>query len=300
MIKMRETAVGGQETTSPSISVVRSFSLMVFGALVGLMIAGYALFTAKGTTTLFVPADDVALVNQQPITRTDYFALLQASYQVDFQHASVEQRHAVLEDMIREELFVQRGKELDVAETDPDVRTTMVNAVEQMAAADVVTRQPEESVLRTFYREHQDRYSQEGVITLHDLIFPAADMAAQAAAALSGGSPPAAVLDRFHGRDSGKVNGEEFYFAAKLHLGDALFDLAKTLPNGGVSAPTQQPDGIHVLHVVRNTPPHTRDFNAVEAAVLNDYRNEQIKRTITQYRVFLAKRATVQIAEDVR
>lgn len=300
MIKMRETAAGGQETPSLNISVVRSFSLMVFGALVGLMIAGYALFTAKGTTTLFVPADDVALVNQQPITRTDYFALLQASYQVDFQHASVEQRHAVLEDMIREELFVQRGKELDVAETDPDVRTAMVNAVEQMAAADVVTRQPEESVLRTFYREHQDRYSQEGVIALHDLIFPAADMAAQAAAALSGGSPAAAVLDRFHGRDSGKVNGEEFYFAAKLHLGDALFDVARALPSAGVSTPTQQPDGIHVLHVVRNTPPYTRDFNAVETAVLNDYRNEQIKRTIAQYRVFLAKRAAVQIAEDVR
>jgi parvulin-like peptidyl-prolyl isomerase len=300
MIKMRETAAGSQQAPSPNISVTRSFSLMVFGALVGLVIAGYALFTAKGTTTLFVPADDVALVNQQPIVRTDYFALLQASYQVDFQHASVEQRHAVLEDMIREELFVQRGKELDVAETDPDVRTAMVNAVEQMAAADVVTRQPEEAALRTFYREHQDRYSEEGVIALHDLIFPAADIAAQAVAALSGGSPTTAVLTRFHGRDSGKVDGEEFYFAAKLHLGDALFDVAKTLPNSGVSIPTQQPDGIHVLYVVKNTPPRARDFNAVEAAVLNDYRNEQIKRTITQYRTFLAKRAAVQIAEDVR
>jgi parvulin-like peptidyl-prolyl isomerase len=300
MIKMRETAAGSQQAPSPNISVTRSFSLMVFGALVGLVIAGYALFTAKGTTTLFVPADDVALVNQQPIVRTDYFALLQASYQVDFQHASVEQRHAVLEDMIREELFVQRGKELDVAETDPDVRTAMVNAVEQMAAADVVTRQPEEAVLRTFYREHQDRYSEEGVIALHDLIFPAADIAAQAAAALSSGGPVAAVLARFHGRESGKVDGEEFYFAAKLHLGDALFDVAKILPNSGVSIPTQQPDGIHVLYVVKNTPPRARDFNAVEAAVLNDYRNEQIKRTIAQYRTFLAKRAAVQIAEDVR
>ena len=51
---------------APSEVVVqRSFILMGLGALIGLIVAGYALFTAKGTSTLMVPAEDVALVNQQ-------------------------------------------------------------------------------------------------------------------------------------------------------------------------------------------------------------------------------------------
>ena len=51
------------------VSARRSFGLMAAGAAVGLALAGYTLFTARSTTTLFVPTEDVALVNQQPISR---------------------------------------------------------------------------------------------------------------------------------------------------------------------------------------------------------------------------------------
>src|SRR5215475_6270038 len=95
----------------------RSFWFMGAGALAGLVMAGYALFTARGTSTLVVPAEDVALVNQQPISRVDFLQQLQTLYGVDLAHSTAEQRRRVLDDMIREELFVQRGKELDVAST---------------------------------------------------------------------------------------------------------------------------------------------------------------------------------------
>src|ERR1700721_38265 len=103
------------------ISSARSFALMAAGVLIGLILAGYSLFTARGASSLIVPAEDVALVNQQPVSRADYLALLQTLYGVDLSHATQEQRHKVLDDMIREELFVQRGKALDVASPDPDV-----------------------------------------------------------------------------------------------------------------------------------------------------------------------------------
>ena len=48
--------------------------LMALGALSGLALAGYALFTARGTSTLYVPPEDIALVNQQAISRIDYLA----------------------------------------------------------------------------------------------------------------------------------------------------------------------------------------------------------------------------------
>lgn len=299
MAKNDAVATAARSIPSPE-RARRSLLITAAGALVGLIVAGYALFTAKGTTTLAVPAEDVALVNQQPIARADYFAQIKATYQVDEPQATPEQRRKVLDDMIREELFVQRGKELDVAETDPDVRAAMVNSVEQMSASDVATRQPGEQSLLLYYTDHQDRYSTEGVITALDLVFADSGRAERAAATLSSGSPVAAVISNFQGRNSGKLNGEEFYFAARLHLGDALFDLARRLPDGGVTRPVEQPDGVHLLYVVANTPPKLRGFDDARTAVLNDFRNDEIKRSTAQYQTFLTRRAGIQIAGDLQ
>src|SRR6202042_1832948 len=165
------------------VSSRRSFVLMGCGALVGLVMAGYALFTARGTSTLIVPPEDVALVNQQPISRSDYLLQLQTLYAVDLAHATAAQRRKVLDDMIREELFVQRGKELDVASIDPDVRAAMVNSVELEIAADAITAQPNEAQLRAYYALHRERYASEGVMTLRDYIFAPGHSSAAAAAA---------------------------------------------------------------------------------------------------------------------
>ncbi|HXA40555.1 MAG TPA: peptidyl-prolyl cis-trans isomerase [Phenylobacterium sp.] len=282
------------------VSARRSLSLMALGALIGLALAGYALFTARGTTTFHVPAEDVALVNQQPIARADFYAQLQATFGVDSAHTTPAQRRRVLNDMIREELFVQRGKELDIAATDPDVRTAMVSAVEQMAAADAVTSQPSDSALQAYFNAHQDRYAQEGVMSVRDLVFAQPADAAGAARALAAGAPITATLGRFRGRDSGREAAEDFYFAAKIHLGAALFAVARALPSGAVSPPFAQPDGVHLLYMARNAPPQPFAFAEARAQVLSDYRNDKVKRTTAQYQGFLRQRANVLVAGDLR
>jgi hypothetical protein len=280
----------------------RSFIFMGCGACVGLMMAGYSLFTARGTSTLSVPPEDVALVNQQPISRSDYLLQLQSLYGVDLQHATAEQRRKVLDDMIREELFVQRGKELDVASTDPDVRAAMVNSVEQEIAADAVTSQPTDTQLRAYYVLHRARYASEGIVTMRDYIFAPGESkaAAEAAEALEAMPPTPALLARWHGSDSGKVAGEEFYFAARIHLGEPLFEMARNLPDGGVSAPIARADAIHVLYMFKNQKPVPFDFAAARDQVLTDYRNDAIGHLRTGDEAFLRKRANVLIADDVR
>jgi PPIC-type PPIASE domain/SurA N-terminal domain len=277
----------------------RSFTLMGCGALLGLLMAGYSLFTARGTSTLIVPADDVALVNQQPISRSDFLAQLQTLYGVDLRQATAAQRRRVLDDMIREELFVQRGKELDVASTDPDVRAAMVNSVELEIASDAITAQPTEAQLRAYFAAHRARYASEGIMSVRDYVFSSTESAAaaEAAATLRTGDPAPALLAR---HASGKVADEEFYFAAKIHLGDTLFEAARNLPDGGVSPPIVHPDAIHVLHMLRNQQPVPFDFAAARDQVLTDYRNDAVGRLRTGDEAFLRKRANVLIADDVR
>jgi hypothetical protein len=280
----------------------RSLVLMGAAALLGLLMAGYSLFTARGTSTLSVPSEDVALVNQQPISRSDYLLQLQTLYGVDPAHATAEQRRKVLDDMIREELFVQRGKELDVASTDPDVRAAMVNAVEMEIAADAVTQQPSEAELRHYYASRRERYASEGTMTVHDYVFPPEESqaAAEAAGMLKLGGLTPALLERWHASLSSKVPSEEFYFAAKIHLGDALFEAARNLPDGAISAPIAAPGGLHVLYMIKNIKPLPFDFTTARDQVLTDYRNDAIGRLRTGDEAFLRKRANVLIADDVR
>jgi hypothetical protein len=283
------------------VNVRRSLLLMSAGALLGLALAGYSLFTARGSSTLRVPPEDVALVNQQPISRSDYLAQLQTLYGVDLEHSTAQQRSKVLEDMIREELLVQRGKELDLVSTDPEARAALVNAVELEMAADAITSAPTEAALRAYYEAHRARYSSEGIMALRDWVFAAGDAAgaARAAEALKSEAPSADLVARVRAKDSGKVGDQEFYFAAKIHLGERLFEAARSLPAGAVSAPIETADGIHVLYMVENRPPVPFDFPKARDQVLNDYRNEGIARLRAGDESFLRKRANVQIADDL-
>jgi CRISPR-associated Cas5-like protein len=284
------------------ISSARSFLLMTLGALIGLFLAGYSLFTARGASTLSVPAEDVALVNQQPISRSDYLILIQTLYGVDFSHATREQRRKVLDDMIREELFVQRGKELDLASSDPEVRSALVNAVELEISEDAITAEPSEAALRDYYATHPDRYVSEGIMNVRDWVFAPGELGEMTAVldALKSASIPPETLARLHARESGRLKGDEFYFAAKIHLGHQLFAAARDLSDGTASAPIQLNDGVHVLYMVANKRPAAFDFTKARPQVLNDYRNHAIEQLKAGDESFLRKRANVRIADDLR
>ena len=296
------TGVGAPWRDPSQMNVTRSMVLLGLGALTGLLLAGYSLFTARGTSTLYVPPEDVALVNQQPISRIDFIGQLQTLFGVDLRHATREQRQQVLNNMIREELFVQRGKELDLASSDPEVRAALVNGVELEIAADAITSQPSEAKLRAYYEAHREKYASQGVMTVHDYVFPA-DMAAAAHAAvtiLKGAANHPSELAQLKPRESGKVGDEEFYFAVKIHLGDRLFAVARSLSDGGVSTVIEMPDGLHVLYMEKNVRPVPQDFSAMREQVLADFRNDAIAHLRTGDESFLRKRANVLIADDLR
>ncbi|HEV7441990.1 MAG TPA: hypothetical protein VGO18_05305, partial [Steroidobacteraceae bacterium] len=150
----------------------RSLILLAVGALAGLVLAGYALFTAPGTTTGKVPQGAIALVNHRQILLSDYRGQLQNLYGVSLEKAALAQRKAVLESMISEELLVQRGLEIDLPATDPSVREALVAGVELTSAADIDARKPAEGELRAWFTAHRDKYTSNGSMSLHDLVMP--------------------------------------------------------------------------------------------------------------------------------
>jgi len=270
----------------------RALTLMGLGAVAGLAIAGFGLFTARDGSSLVVAADAVAVVNQQPISRIDYLAQLQA-LGFDATATRAEKRQ-VVEDMIREELFVQRGKELDVGNFDPQVRAAMVAAVDAQAAASALTSAPTEAELRDWYARNRARYASEGSMTVQEFLFPSLEAAMAGEAALRAGGVPSG------GRLLKRTTGEEFYFAAKIHLGDAVFAAAAPLADGEISAPVQAEDGVHRVRMVRNLRPRPYGFEEARDQVVSDRQAALVTRFQKGEAAFLRKRAKVVIAPDVR
>ena len=56
--------------------------------MIGLSLAAYGLFTAEGTTTGGLPAEDVALVNGRHILRSDFITQTEITYAVDFEEST--------------------------------------------------------------------------------------------------------------------------------------------------------------------------------------------------------------------
>lgn len=279
-------------------SARRSLMLCALGALLGLAIAGLGLFTAKGTRTSAVPAEDVALVNQVPILMSDYESQLRALYDISLSEATPKQKQQVLDDMIREELYVQRGVELGMQSDVTEVRTALVGAVEAQAVADATMAQPDEAQLRAWYQAHLPDFAKEGTMALDDYLLSGGDTdraKAVAAELRKDGATPAAIARLGLRRTSRMTDGDEFYFAARIHLGDRLFDAVNGLKSGGVSDPIAQPDGIHIIVMRRNEAPSPQPFAAVRDRVLSDYVAAQAKLLTAGNERFLRKRADIII-----
>jgi PPIC-type PPIASE domain len=295
--------------------VRRSMAFFALGALIGLTIAGYGLFTAKGTRSHTIPPEDLALVNNRPVLRSDFMTQVQTQFTVPFAQSTPEQRKRVLADMLAEELQVQRGLEIDLSSFDPDVRAAMVAGVQLEVAADVMAQQPTEQQLRDYYAANKDKYVGEGVLRMRDLVAksgaaameqPKAD-ALQAVTALRAGMPLEQSMQRYRLEDSGALmdaghvdTGDIFEFAAKAKLGAGVYAAAAMLHPGEVSDPIPQSDGVHVVVMLEHRMPAQQDYAAAADKVWADYKSAAQARVLQANVRYLGSRADILLSADAR
>jgi hypothetical protein len=276
-------------------SARRSLVLCGAGAIIGILVAGFGLFTARGTRTSQVPPEDAALVNNVPILMVDFIDQLRTVHNVTLSQATATEKRQTLDAMLREELYVQRGVEIGLPTDDVDVRAALVAATEGQIAADAMTALPSEQALRSWFDIHRDRYASPGFMELQEFVLSSAQSASaeQILASLRAGETPEAL----HLRSSGRVDdGQEFYFAAEEHLGHQLFETARHLRDGEMSSAVTQSDGSHILIMKHNKQPTPTDFSDARAQVLSDYLSNDVAQLQTRNELFLRKRADIKIA----
>ena len=195
---------------------------------------------------------------------------------------------------------MQRGVELGLQSDTIEVRQALVGAVEAQSAADAVMAQPSERDLRNFYDHNRTAFESEGVIEVADHVLhrdPTPREIDAAIAGLRAAGPDDVAADRAAPRSQRMVSGDEFYFAARIHLGDKLFAVARALKAGDISAPVALPDGVHLLVIRKNVVPVTEPFAHARDKVLEAFIDAQTKQLTGANERFLRKRADVRTAE---
>ncbi len=287
----------------------RSLLFYAIGAAIGLGLAGFALFTAHGTSVRTFPAEDVATVNGRHILRSDFMTQAQVEAGVPYAQTSRAQREKVLDEMIDEELLVQRGLEVDLAATDPDVRQALVAGVNLQVDADIIAQQPTQQQLQDYYNQHIDKYSSDGVMRIRDLVMPIGDLkledamakAQKASDELTHGGAVNAVMAKYALKDSGRIDlDDNFDFAVKAKLGDDIYAASSRLQPGQASIPVKQPDGIHVILMVKRVAAVKLDFAKAQDNVWQDYKR-QSRDTVDRANLkYLKGRADIVRAPEYR
>jgi parvulin-like peptidyl-prolyl isomerase len=292
---------------------MRGVTLPLLAAVIGAGVGFYSLFHAAPKKLVSVPAGVAALVNQRPILMSDLMNEAETELAVSYDQITDDQRAKVLHDMIDQELEVQRALALDLPETTTEVRTALADGLNAQVAAPALAITPTEDQLRAYYTAHRSEYASEGSMTLHDIVlkvggYQNADQnfgqaeadAEEAVYKLRSGQSLADVMEHYGFENSGKVNGTEFDFAAKIHLGDKLFAVAQTMTDGDVSDPIETEDGVHVLVMDQRLPPHYSDYTAVRAQVYNGYRDMLRKQAQADNLNYLRANASIQLADGLR
>jgi hypothetical protein len=293
----------------------RSMMLLSLGALLGLLVAGYGLFTAKGTRSHWVPPEDLALVNNRPILRSDFMTQVETQFTIAFAQSTPAQRKQVLEDMLTEELLVQRGLEIDLPSFDPEVRSVMGAGVELEISADVLAQQPTEQQLHAYYASHTSKYRSAAWMRMRDLVAKssggtqtvaqAMSNAQRAVTALRGAARLDQVMERYRMEDSralldaGHVDtGQIFEFAAKAKVSADVYAAAATLQAGQVSDPIPQSDGVHVVVMLEHHLPVQEDYAAAADRVWADFKKDALARGRDAEVRYLRSRADLLLSSD--
>jgi parvulin-like peptidyl-prolyl isomerase len=289
----------------------RPLTLLVVGGVAGLAAAGFALFRPAEVVVRAVPPGYVAMVNDHGILMSDFIMQTEAETTGPFAEATKEQRQMVLQEMIDEELLVQRALALGLPELDTNARTALVDGVNSQVSAPVVARRVSDAELRAYYDANKDKYESQGFMRLNDIVLrfggiedadqsqdQAEADAAQAVYQLRSGASLDYVMQHF-GFSKGALNGgEEFDFAAKIHLGPKLFAVASELSDGDISDPVTDKDGVHVLIMQHRQAPYLAEFDRVRNNVRGDFVEAEQKRVQQQNIQFLRANAEILITPE--
>jgi parvulin-like peptidyl-prolyl isomerase len=268
--------------------------LLAIGAALGLLVAAVGLLEPGSGAGAAVPDDAVAIVNGEVIRRDDYLRLL-AGFESDTRNPldDAGRRH-VLDRMIDEELLVQRGLALGLAQMDRRVRADLTSALISSVVSTAEEHEPSEDELREFYAAERDFFTRPGRLRVRQIFFRTSGDGGEPAARARAEQARAAILEQ--GRPFAEVEAElgdaiisplpdALLPAAKLreYIGPSALTAATRLEIGELSPPVRSGVGLHLLELVDRTDAVSPPYDEVAAQVRVEWRRRTGDRALRAY-----------------
>ena len=282
--------MGDNKETHRQFASTLDLRWLVAGALAGLLAAGFGILRQADSGNE-LPANALARVNEQIITHDNYdraLARLGANSTSDDAGAWVLQR------LIDDELLVQRGLELGMAQSDSAVRNAIIDSLIASVTAEADAASPGDEELQQYLSENSDRFSfvtnvsvaawrtndeavaqsfverlrDDGSVTTSSTIGPIPD--------LPPGLLPVELL-----RD---------------YLGPGIAAAAADMPVGSSAVFARRGRWL-VVQVLEKKSAVVTDLGTIRNRVLLDYRRSLADRTLREYLDDLHRRADVDVVQ---
>jgi parvulin-like peptidyl-prolyl isomerase len=277
----------------------RGRTLLAIGAAAGL---AAALWGALGPPARDrVGRDVVATVNGVAIGRADYERALGSLVADKRSPVTTADARRVLDNLVDEQLLVERGLELGLGEQDIAVRKALIDAMIQFAVAGAAGREPDDAELRRYYAERPNLVQSDAGLRVRVVSFPSRDPARVESMrqALIGGAPFADAA-REAGAEPVAVP-DTLLPPGKLadYAGPAVRDAALAMTPGDVAGPLDAGGVPTFVLLVERTAPSVPPFEQVREAVAEEWRRRQAEAALAQYVASLRRSAVIDYAPDV-
>jgi parvulin-like peptidyl-prolyl isomerase len=285
----------------------RARTLLAAGAALGLALAAAGILRDDAGAQNGLPAGAVASVNGRALREEEYLRALQALASDRRDPLGEDEKRHVLDRLVDEELLVQRGLELGLAQNDRRVRGDLVSAVIQAVVTQSEADEPSDAAIEAFYGENRDYFARSGRLRVEQLLVRAAPArgedeararADQAAARLRAGEAFAAVDAALGDPQVAPVPADALPLAKlREYLGPTATRVAQALAPGAVSDPVRSNAGYHVLRLVEREPGAVPPLAEIRDEVRSELRRRSGDQALRDYLSSLRERAEVRVTD---
>ena len=249
------------------------------GAALGLVAAAFGLL--ERTPSEGLPESAIARVNEALIGMDHYERTVQRLETLSGAPLSGEDRQRVLQQLVEEELLVQRGVDLGLPESEATVRTAIVQSLVASVTAEADAANPSDEELGQFLDQHADRYTYASATEVAAWVTDDERLAQQFSATVRNlgttQEPPDGV------RAVPGIPDSPLPLARlRMFLGPAIAAAVSEMPVESTNVYARQ-GRWYVVSVVEHADSVRADLAAVRSQVLVDYRKDLADRALSSY-----------------
>jgi parvulin-like peptidyl-prolyl isomerase len=281
-------------------------ALLVAGAVAGIALAAFGV-VRSGAGDAAAPADAIALVNGQPLSR-ETFARFAAAIAAERRTLTLDaaERRRLLERMVDEELLLQRGIALGLERFEPTARGSIVSALVASVTADAETGEPDEPALRAFFDEHRARFGGGPRLVVEVAFVSVAErpeaLARERAEALArrlrAGEDFAALRDELADAPVAALpQGPLDLDTLRDYLGPTAARAAAELAPGAVAGPVRGSAGYHVIRLRERSVGEPADFASVREQVRAEWLRSRGEEALRDYLEELRAEAEIRVLD---